>query len=111
MRDIKIYTDDNGRNLDINIVGGEPEWLESEATGMDQRAALAAFIALGTIPGKLQSGVDWGSLYTGGATYTDISNQIMQQVQNYVTADNPAVSYFPFILPEGDNLGAMMIRI
>ena len=112
MRDIKVYSSDK-YDLDINIVDGMPEFLSADSQTNDQRAGLAAFITIGTIPGRLTDGVDWGSLYSQDSSYVDISNQISKQVQNYVTGNTPSeVSYLPLIFPDDNSkLVVRMLRV
>lgn len=81
MRDLKLITGD-AFNLDIDIVDGYPVYLDFENNTQDQRAAVAAYQAKGTIPGMLNEGVDWGALYESQDTMIQIDNQIKQNIQN-----------------------------
>ena len=63
MRDCALITDMDKRwYIDIDIIDGQPVYLIDDQTN-DQRAAVAAIQAKGTIPGMLDTGVDWAQLY------------------------------------------------
>ena len=111
MRDVVVVSSGTQQyDLDINIVDGVPEYLESADETIDQRAALAAYIGLNTIPGRLSDGIDWGALQSGEASYVDITNQISQQIQNYVGQSEATVTYTPVIIPQGDKVQLKIVR-
>ena len=83
MRDFKLITSvDNSFSLDIDIVDGQAVLVFEEQNTQDQRAALAAYQAQGSIPGMENEGIRWQDLYTNEETLIDIDNQIKQNIQD-----------------------------
>lgn len=70
--------------LDINIVDGYPEVMHFEGQTQDQRAAVAAVMQRGTVPGMLEEGVDWTATLANDpkSTMITLDNQIKQNVNN-----------------------------
>ena len=108
MRDIKIIQieDDQHQSiLDIDIVHGSPLWLEQAEQSNGQRAALASYISLNSIPGNLNIGIDWNTyLQTSSSeAYVTIDNQMRQMIDAYgksqVSSDN-VKSYTPLAIPQ-----------
>lgn len=88
MRDFKLITStDNSFSLDIDIIDGQAELVFEEQNTQDQRAAVAAYQAAGTIPGMETEGIRWQDLYSGQETMIDIDNQIKQNIQNKAGGD------------------------
>lgn len=108
MTDIKITTD-NTAMLDIDIVDGYPVLLLSEQQNDDQRAAMCAVWAKGTVPGMLENGVDWYGLYTQSIDMITINNQMQTQVQNYVGTDGDT-AYIPIVQRDGDGIHIATVR-
>lgn len=96
MRDCALITDvDNKWYIDIDIVNGQPVYLIDDQTN-DQRAAVASVQAKGTIPGMLETGVDWAQMYV--KEYQDglvnIDNQIKQNIQDTAYADGGVMKQY-----------------
>lgn len=99
MRDILVTTPSENTdvdwNLDIDIVDGQPVLLPEESNTQDQRAALAAYQASGTIPGMPDVGIEWGQLYTKEKTLVNINDQIQRNIQDKVATDTLNNTYLP----------------
>lgn len=116
MRDIKIIqpVEDGGDwDLDIDIVDGEPIWLESNQSA-GQRSALAAYTAKGSIPGMPDVGVQWSDYFQEQDTdgYISIDNQMKQAVQAYgISPDSSDLkeSYTPFASINTD--GSLSVQV
>lgn len=114
MRDIKLFVDEDSHIVDIDIIDGEPTWLDFDKQTGDQRAAVACFVSKGTLPGNLDFGISWGQMYTTDSTLIDFSNELQQSVQHatedlasdYTVAD----SYNPQIVLSGSDLGVIITR-
>lgn len=103
MRDFKLYFD-NGL-LDINVIDGYPEMLPYPNQTYDQRAALSALQEKGTIPGMLDTGVNWGAIYSEEDTMLQIDNDIKKAIQNNVTSTGKiADSYVPIYVNENGSI-------
>lgn len=82
MRDLKLITSTNNSfSLDIDIIDGRADLVFEEHNTQDQRAAVAAYQAQGSIPGLEYEGIRWQDLYTNNETLIDIDNQIQQNIQ------------------------------
>ena len=105
MRDILVITPSEEAqadwNLDIDIVGGQPVLLPEESNTQDQRAALAAYQAAGTIPGMPEVGIDWGQLCTKDKTLVNINDQIQRNIQDKAISEKPTDMYLPIFQGEG----------
>lgn len=104
MRDIVITypnNDEDEWNLDIDIIDGEPRYVETVNQTQDQRAAVAALISKGTIPGELSLGIDWGSYLSGDVSLLMVNNQVRQQITRMAAiGDNTQLtSYMPIFQP------------
>ena len=84
-------------NLDIDIVKGEPVYVTEAQQTQDQRAALAALISVGTIPGNLGFGVNWPSLLNQSQTLISIDNEVRRQIDTFaaISSDDSFTSYLP----------------
>lgn len=99
MRDVLVITpSENAQvdwNLDIDIINGQPVLLPEESNTQDQRAALAAYQATGTIPGMSDVGIDWGQLYTKDKTLININDQIQRNIQDKALSEKSTDMYLP----------------
>lgn len=100
MRDIKYITPKNPEEqdwvLDIDVIDGEAEMVFKEDMTQDQRAAVSTIMCRGTIPGALNEGVDWGSLYERETSLINIDNQVQKAIQaNVAGTGSVDGSYFP----------------
>lgn len=113
MRDILIVTPSEEAhadwNLDIDIVDGQPVLLPEEANTQDQRAALAAYQATGTIPGMPDVGIDWGQLYTKDKTLININDQIQRNIQDKALSETPTDMYLPIF--QGEDTEGIQISL
>lgn len=117
MRDIKIVTSqiDNVSVLDIDIIDGEPVFVDEDGQTGDQRAALACYACKSSVPGMLDYGVSWASVYDRQDSTLSLSNELQQQIQNYavVTSDEyelPRTQYNPMLLMENGGVGVLIYR-
>lgn len=99
MRDVLVVTPkehtDTSWNLDIDIIDGYPVLLPEASDTSDQRAALAAYQAKGTIPGMADTGIDWSQLYTKEKTLVNINDQIQKNIQDKVATATVSAMYIP----------------
>lgn len=100
MRDIKYITPEDPTQhtwiLDIDVIDGEADMVFKEDMTQDQRAAVSAIMCKGTIPGALDEGVDWGSLYERETSLINIDNQVQKAIQaNVAGSGSMTGSYFP----------------
>jgi hypothetical protein len=95
MRDLLLIVPDQpgqGWNLDFDIINGRPTYVPEARNTQDQRAAVAAYIFQGSIPGKPDIGVNWSSLYEADyeKTLVTVDNTLKQNIQQY--AATPSLS-------------------
>lgn len=114
MRDYKIVTIEE-QGVDIDIVNGEPVYLDYESQTGDQRAALSTYAVKGTLPGNLEYGVSWGEVYSGGSSVTELNNEIQLQIQNeagYTDADGNTVdsTHAGTVLKVNGKVGVVITR-
>lgn len=100
MRDLRLIVPIDrsvGWTLDFDIINGVPQFVQYERNTQDQRAALAAYTLLGSIPGKPNIGINWGGLYSqSNDTLVNIDNEIKQAIQEYTAVpDDPTGQYVP----------------
>lgn len=104
MRDVLVITPSEEAqadwNLDIDIIDGQPVLLPEESNTQDQRAALSAYQAAGTIPGMPNVGIDWGQLYTKDKTLININDQIQKNIQDKALSEKPTDMYLPIFQGE-----------
>lgn len=104
MRDVLVVTpsnpSDKGWNLDIDIIDGQPVLLQEASDTADQRAAIAAYQAKGTIPGMPDIGIEWAALYTKETTLVNINDQIQKNIQEYVSSETTSNMYIPLFKDE-----------
>lgn len=101
--------------VDIDVINGEPVYLDEVAQTGDQRAALAVYIAKGTIPSELDFGVNWATVYDAQNTTLQLNNELQQQVQNTVgSAESnnnlPNTQYTAQLLMEDGGYGVVVMR-
>lgn len=85
MRDFRVIQPDDPETewiLDIDVLN---PWLERDSFTIGQRAAIAAFMAQGSVPGMLGIGIQWSDYLSNQTsdTYVKVDNQMRQQVQAY----------------------------
>lgn len=112
MRDVRIITpsDDSDWNLDIDLINGVPDYLDTDAQSNDQRAALAAATIKGTVPTLLGYGVSWGDVFTRTASIVQFGNEITQQIQEYANSTDANVSYSPLVVSSEEGVGAVIYK-
>lgn len=117
MRDVKIisFERDGISFIDLDIINGEPLWLDEASQTNDQRAALACYACKGTVPGLPDYGVSWGSVYDKSDTTIQLNNELQQQLTNYVgTVDTegmlPQTQYNATLLQDAGGIGVMIQR-
>lgn len=84
--------------LDFDIIDGIPRFVPEERNTQDQRAAVAAYMFRGTIPGKPDLGIDWSGLYDAEfkESLVTIDNEVKQAIQEYAAVpEGPNGMYVP----------------
>lgn len=115
MRDVLVVTppsDEGGWDIDIDIVNGTPRYVPSVKSTQDQRAALAALICKGTIPGMEDEGVAFGNLLDDENTLIDMNNQVQRQIQKYAAYGDEAslIQYIPMYTIKGGTVSIAVYR-
>ena len=101
MRDLLLITPpQDARNwcLDFDIIDGYPKYVPDARNTQDQRAAVAAYMFRGSIPGKPDLGIDWSGLYSTEEreTLIEIDNEVKQAIQEYAAIpEGPNAMYVP----------------
>lgn len=99
MRDLKLImpVEPAPWTLDFDIIDGEPKFVENVRNTQDQRAAVAAYMMRGTIPGMPDLGIGWSGLYDSDKeTLISIDNEVKQAIQKYAgIPDGPDSTYVP----------------
>lgn len=117
MRDVVLIypTDptDTSWNLDLDIVDGYPRYVSEEDNTEDQRAAVAALIAKGSVPGNPNLGIDWSQAMGDNNSFLLVDNQIKQQIASLAAIgnENRQVQYIPvFKKDENGGIGIQVYR-
>ena len=114
MRDVRLIVPsdpDAEWNLDIDVVKGTPVYLQYPRNTQDQRAALAAYMVRGSIPGMPDTGVDWTSLYQQNTSILNIDNTIKQNIQNYAGTPGTATqTYTPVYTKDDQGIHAIIYQ-
>lgn len=99
MQDMFLRSDDSGKwCLDIQMENGRARQLPLGIENNVQRAALAAYILSGTIPGQRSVGVPWADYDTGEASIVDMDNIVKRQIDTYAGSgfvQGPMPLYIP----------------
>ena len=100
MRDLMLITPPEGAKwcLDFDIVNGVPKFVPEERNTQDQRAAVAAYMFRGTVPGKPELGIDWSALYQDNynETLITVDNEVKQAIQECAAVpEGPNTMYVP----------------
>lgn len=108
-------TEDDITYVDIDIVDGQPTYLAEATQTNDQRASLAIYAAKGAMPGELDFGVSWDSIYSQEDTTIQLSNELQQQITEYTgtsSADTflPQTQYNAQLLVSDDGIGVIVSR-
>lgn len=115
MRDFKLIVpaepDKADWNLDIDIIAGAPVLLPYPRNNQDQRAAVAAYMVRGTIPGQPDTGIEWTELYEQNTTILNIDNSIKQNIQKYAGMPGTAVqNYTPVYTKDDSGIHAIIYQ-
>lgn len=117
MRDVKIisFEIDGISFIDLDIINGEPVWLDEASQTNDQRAALACYACKGTVPGLPDYGVSWGSVYDKSDTTVQLNNELQQQLTSYVGSAEtdsmlPQTQYNATLLQDSGGIGVLIQR-
>lgn len=107
MRDWKLLVSTNDEyDLDLDIQNGEPVYVDNDAQTNDQRASVAAYKALGSVPGDLGDGIDWTSVIENENNIVSVDNQIKQAIESVCTVEkdgNPVKGqYSPVYVPDSE---------
>lgn len=94
--ELKLFTTDNPEvsnyNWDIDVVDGLPVLLD-ENSELDQTAAVAAYLGIGTVPLMEDKGNDWKGYLLGGKTLSQLDNQVRNNINTYTDVANYAPVY------------------
>lgn len=94
MKDVMLITYDN--IVDIEIENGFPVLLPANIENNDQRACVATYMAVGSVPGALEIGVDWSEFLEKKENLINIDNSVKIAIEaNGGTDGVPVSSYFP----------------
>lgn len=116
MRDVKLVTDNDNRwGVDLDIVDGEPAYLDEAAQTNDQRAAVACYMCKGTVPGLPEAGVSWGAVYDKSITSVQLNNELAQQLDTYVGSSSEqemltSTQYNAMLLEDSGGVGVLVQR-
>ncbi len=117
MRDVVLIyptdTSDTSWNLDLDIIDGYPRYVSEENNTEDQRAAVAALIAKGSVPGNPNLGIDWSQAMGDNNSFLLIDNQIKQQIASLaaIGSEEQQVQYIPvFKKDENGGVGVQVYR-
>lgn len=115
MRDVLIVTppdDKQDWNIDIDIVNGVPRYVSTVENTQDQRAALAALICKGTIPGMNEEGITFGNILEDQDTLVDLNNQVQRQIQKYAAYGDSSklIQYIPMYSMKEGTVGITVYR-
>lgn len=115
MRDFKLITPTvpSAWNLDIDFIDGAPAYLDNSENTQDQRAAVAAYTVIGSIPGKPEEGVPWNLLLEKEATFMNVDNAIKKNIQDHASSipDGAATGYIPHYVNTPTGIGIQVIKI
>lgn len=108
MRDLKLIMpiEPSDWCLDFDIINGQPGFVQHERNTQDQRAAIAAYMMRGSIPGMPNIGIGWSGLYDSDSeTLISIDNEIKQAIQKYAgIPDGPNSNYVPLYETSEDGI-------
>ena len=115
MRDLKLIVPiDRSKaswNLDIDVINGVPTFVDYVRNTQDQRAAVATYMVKGSVPGRPETGVDWGRLYTQDATILDIDNEIKRNIQDKAAIPGSATQmYMPIYTKDETGIHAVIYQ-
>lgn len=96
--------------LDLDIVDGEPRYVQYEGNTEDQRAAVGAYMSKGTIPGMLEQGINWMDLYEQKSSLIDVDNQTKQQISSFAASNNGLSGYTPIYIKEKGQMKIVVVR-
>lgn len=109
MTDPVMYNNDE--LTDINIREGYVELLPDMETTADQRAAVAAYIIKGTIPGAWDIGVDWSTLLEGNSSLTAANNNIRETIELCGGTDGTITGlYMPITVPSDKGITITVLK-
>lgn len=115
MRDIVLrYPEEEEEwDYDIEVQGGYPVYVYQESNTSDQRAAIAAALSKGSVPGNTSLGIDWGNLLVGNSNLIVIDNQVKRLIQALAgegTIDS-ITQYVPIYKNNGGSIKATVYRV
>ena len=94
-------------SLDIDVINGWPTLMNTTNTPR-QRAAVAAYIAKGSVPGQTEIGAEWASYMTGQRSLVELDNQVKQNIQDMVGTETIMDQIMPLYVPSD---GGVAIRL
>ena len=108
MRDVLLTYDND--ILDLDIVDGEPRYVQYAENTDDQRAAVGAYMSKGTIPGMLEQGINWMDLYAKKSSLIDVDNQTKQQMSSFASSESGTSGYTPIYIKEKGQMKIVVVR-
>lgn len=114
MRDYK-FTVIEDVGLDIDIINGEPVYLDYERQTNDQRASVACYMCKGTIPGREDLGISWADQYGQENTILQLCNEVQQAVNAMAgssdsDASNINTGYNAQVVTRNGDVGVIITR-
>jgi hypothetical protein len=94
-------------DLDIDIKNGVSKDLCNSSGAEKERAYVAAYTKRGSVPTNESSGVDWVDFVSGERPFTEIVNQISQNLNNLVGFGK----FSPQLLQDGQNLKFSLVDL
>ena len=99
--------------FDIALADGDFVFVPNEENNMDQRAAITAFVVVGSIYGDKEYGIDWSPYLSNDTGLINIDNQIKKNIQQNAMPDlanGIGSMYGVQYIPKDGNMGIRIIR-
>lgn len=116
MRDISLIgppSQDSTWTLDINVIQGRPALVPGEEENTKkQRAAIAVYMAKGTIPGLEGFGVDWPGYIAGKVSLVECDNQAKANMEALANvSSSPDVPYPMYLKGERGEIQIALVLL
>ena len=73
--------------FDVKISDGDFVHVPEEDNNMDQRAAISAFVVVGSLFGDREYGIDWSPYFAKDTGLVNVDNQIKKNIQQNAMPD------------------------
>ena len=71
----------------VKISDGDFLFVPEESNNMDQRAAISAFVVVGSVYGDKEYGIDWSPYFAKDTGLVNVDNQIKKNIQQNAMPD------------------------